>query len=137
MQAQLKELVHKRFIADTEYSQLAHFPRYLKAMNIRLEKLRTNTTRDAQLMATALAASEDTLPHVVMGDLNAVPWEEALQRLRHLGGFGDPRIGRGLFMTWHADHPLLRWPLVESRYSSPVPKLVTHSSPRSNQSPLG
>jgi ATP-dependent helicase HrpA len=51
MQAQLKELVHKRFIADTEYSQLAHFPRYLKAMNVRLEKLRTNTARDAQLMA--------------------------------------------------------------------------------------
>lgn len=51
MQAQLKELVHKRFVADTEYSQLAHFPRYLKAMNVRLEKLRTNTARDAQLMA--------------------------------------------------------------------------------------
>jgi ATP-dependent helicase HrpA len=51
MQAQLKELVHKRFIAETEYSQLAHFPRYLKAMNVRLEKLRTNTARDAQLMA--------------------------------------------------------------------------------------
>ncbi|MGJ7913907.1 ATP-dependent RNA helicase HrpA [Massilia sp. LXY-6] len=51
MQAQLQGLVHKRFIADTEYSQLAHFPRYLKAMNVRLEKLRTNTARDAQLMA--------------------------------------------------------------------------------------
>ncbi|MCS0589547.1 ATP-dependent RNA helicase HrpA [Massilia norwichensis] len=51
MQAQLKELVHKRFVADTEYSQLAHFPRYLKAMNVRLEKLRTNTARDTQLMA--------------------------------------------------------------------------------------
>jgi ATP-dependent helicase HrpA len=51
MQGQLKELVHKRFIAETEYSQLSHFPRYLKAMNVRLEKLRTNTARDAQLMA--------------------------------------------------------------------------------------
>ena len=51
MQGQLKELVHKRFVADTEYSQLAHFPRYLKAMNVRLEKLRTNTARDTQLMA--------------------------------------------------------------------------------------
>jgi ATP-dependent helicase HrpA len=51
MQAQLQGLVHKRFIAETEYSQLAHFPRYLKAMNVRLEKLRTNTARDAQLMA--------------------------------------------------------------------------------------
>ncbi|TFW36201.1 ATP-dependent RNA helicase HrpA [Massilia horti] len=51
MQAQLQGLVHKRFISDNEYSQLAHFPRYLKAMNVRLEKLRANATRDAQLMA--------------------------------------------------------------------------------------
>jgi ATP-dependent helicase HrpA len=50
MQAQLQGLVHKRFVADTEYSQLAHFPRYLKAMNIRLEKLRGNPSRDTQLM---------------------------------------------------------------------------------------
>jgi ATP-dependent helicase HrpA len=51
MQAQLQGLVHKRFVAETEYSQLAHFPRYLKAMNVRLEKLRTGAPRDAQLMA--------------------------------------------------------------------------------------
>ena len=67
--------------------------------------------RDAQLMATALAASEDALPHVVMGDLNAVPWEDTVHRFRRLGGFRDPRVGRGLFMTWHAEHQLLRWPL--------------------------
>jgi len=51
LQAQLQGLVHKRFVAETEYSQLAHFPRYLKAINIRLEKLRGNPSRDAQLMA--------------------------------------------------------------------------------------
>jgi ATP-dependent helicase HrpA len=51
MQAQLQGLVHKRFVAETEYTQLAHFPRYLKAMNIRLEKFRGNPARDAQLMA--------------------------------------------------------------------------------------
>ncbi len=51
IQSQLQGLVHKRFIADNEYSQLAHFPRYLKAINVRMEKLRTNASRDAQLMA--------------------------------------------------------------------------------------
>jgi ATP-dependent helicase HrpA len=51
IQAQLQGLVHKRFIADNDYSQLAHFPRYLKAINVRLEKLRGNPARDAQLMA--------------------------------------------------------------------------------------
>ncbi|WP_322402374.1 ATP-dependent RNA helicase HrpA [Massilia luteola] len=57
MQAQLQGLVHKRFIAETDYSQLAHFPRYLKAMNVRLEKLRGNPARDAQLMAEWQAAA--------------------------------------------------------------------------------
>jgi len=51
IQSQLQGLIHKRFIADNEYSQLAHFPRYLKGINVRLEKLRGNPTRDAQLMA--------------------------------------------------------------------------------------
>jgi ATP-dependent helicase HrpA len=51
IQSQLQGLVHKRFIADNEYSQLAHFPRYLKAINVRIEKLRGNPARDAQLMA--------------------------------------------------------------------------------------
>ncbi|MGB9988756.1 ATP-dependent RNA helicase HrpA [Pseudoduganella rhizocola] len=51
MQEQLKGLVHKRFLADNEFSQLAHFPRYLKAMNVRLEKLRADSARDAKAMA--------------------------------------------------------------------------------------
>jgi ATP-dependent helicase HrpA len=51
MQAQLQGLVHKRFLIENEYAQLAHFPRYLKAINVRLEKLRADPTRDARLMA--------------------------------------------------------------------------------------
>ncbi|UVW27827.1 ATP-dependent RNA helicase HrpA [Massilia sp. H6] len=57
IQAQLQGLVHKRFIADNDYGQLAHFPRYLKAINVRLEKLRGNPSRDAQLMAEWQAAA--------------------------------------------------------------------------------
>ncbi|WP_228893547.1 ATP-dependent RNA helicase HrpA [Pseudoduganella aquatica] len=51
MQAQLQGLVHKRFLLESDYAQLAHFPRYLKAMNVRLEKLRADPARDAKLMA--------------------------------------------------------------------------------------
>jgi ATP-dependent helicase HrpA len=51
MQGQLQGLVHKRFLADNDYSQLAHFPRYLKAINVRIEKLRSDPARDAKLMA--------------------------------------------------------------------------------------
>ncbi|MGZ8293585.1 MAG: ATP-dependent RNA helicase HrpA [Telluria sp.] len=51
IQGQLQGMVHKRFVADTEYAQLSHFPRYLKAINVRLEKLRGDPARDARLMA--------------------------------------------------------------------------------------
>jgi ATP-dependent helicase HrpA len=51
MQAQLQALVGKRFIAENDYTQLQHFPRYLKAVNVRLEKLRADPARDQRLMA--------------------------------------------------------------------------------------
>ncbi|MCE3262886.1 MAG: ATP-dependent helicase [Pseudoduganella sp.] len=51
MQQQLQGLVHKRFLIENEFSQLSHFPRYLKAMNVRLEKLRADPARDAKSMA--------------------------------------------------------------------------------------
>ncbi len=51
MQSQLQALVGKRFIADNDYVQLTHFPRYLKAINVRLEKLRADPARDTRLMA--------------------------------------------------------------------------------------
>jgi ATP-dependent helicase HrpA len=49
--AQLQMLVHKRFVSDTEHAQLAHFPRYLKAIQVRIDKLRSDPARDARLMA--------------------------------------------------------------------------------------
>jgi ATP-dependent helicase HrpA len=51
MQGQLQMLIGKRFIADNDYLQLTHFPRYLKAINVRLEKLRADPVRDTRLMA--------------------------------------------------------------------------------------
>jgi ATP-dependent helicase HrpA len=51
MQLQLQTLVGKRFIADNHYTQLTHFPRYLKAINVRMERLRADPARDARTMA--------------------------------------------------------------------------------------
>ncbi|HEX5338077.1 MAG TPA: ATP-dependent RNA helicase HrpA [Gallionella sp.] len=50
IRAQLEWLLHKRFIADTPYERLQHVPRYLKAISLRIEKLRSNPARDAQCM---------------------------------------------------------------------------------------
>ncbi|MGI4856111.1 MAG: DUF3418 domain-containing protein, partial [Janthinobacterium lividum] len=51
MQQQLQALVHKRFIAETPYRQLAHFPRYLKGIALRTVKLKADTQRDARASA--------------------------------------------------------------------------------------
>jgi len=50
IQGQLAALLPKRFLVDFDWERLAHFPRYLKAVSIRLDKLRNNPARDAQMM---------------------------------------------------------------------------------------
>ncbi|HLS50800.1 MAG TPA: DUF3418 domain-containing protein, partial [Burkholderiaceae bacterium] len=47
---QLEQLVHRWFIRDTAQEQLRHFPRYLKGVQTRLEKLVENPPRDARHM---------------------------------------------------------------------------------------
>ncbi|PIM52980.1 ATP-dependent RNA helicase HrpA [Roseateles chitinivorans] len=51
LQAQLQRLMPKRFVLQTPWTQLQHFPRYLKAITLRLDKLRTDAARDARLMS--------------------------------------------------------------------------------------
>jgi ATP-dependent helicase HrpA len=63
IQSQVQGLVSKRFIVDTDYGQLSHFPRYLKAISVRLDKLRSDPARDAKLMAEWQVA--------------AAPWQRA------------------------------------------------------------
>jgi len=48
---QLQRLVGKRFVAQTPWPRLAHFARYLKAISLRLDKLRADPVRDAQRLA--------------------------------------------------------------------------------------
>jgi ATP-dependent helicase HrpA len=48
--AQLQRLMPKRFLAQTPYARLQHFPRYLKAITMRLDKFRADPARDAQRM---------------------------------------------------------------------------------------
>ncbi len=47
----LVRLMSKRFIERTPYERLRHFPRYLKAADLRLDKLRADPRRDARLAA--------------------------------------------------------------------------------------
>ncbi|HRH28716.1 MAG TPA: DUF3418 domain-containing protein, partial [Aquabacterium sp.] len=51
VQAQLQRLMPKRFVAQTPYAQLQHFVRYLKAITLRLDKLKGDPARDAQRLS--------------------------------------------------------------------------------------
>jgi ATP-dependent helicase HrpA len=51
IEAQLKRLLGKSFVVATPFERLQHYPRYLKAIGVRLDKLKANPARDAQLMA--------------------------------------------------------------------------------------
>lgn len=48
---QLQRLVPKRFLSATAWARLQHLPRYLKAIVLRLDKLRADPARDAQRLA--------------------------------------------------------------------------------------
>ncbi|CAH2782123.1 MAG: ATP-dependent helicase HrpA [uncultured Paraburkholderia sp.] len=51
MQHQLDGLIGKRFVVDTPYTQLAHFPRDLKGIALRVDKLKADPARDARQFA--------------------------------------------------------------------------------------
>jgi ATP-dependent helicase HrpA len=51
IEVQLKRLMGKYFVTDTPFERLQHYPRYMKAVVVRLDKLKANPGRDAQLMA--------------------------------------------------------------------------------------
>jgi ATP-dependent helicase HrpA len=51
VQAQLQRLVEKQFLLKTPWPALQHLPRYLKAVVLRLDKLRADPARDQQRLA--------------------------------------------------------------------------------------
>ncbi len=58
--------------------------------------------RDAELYAAANVLRERTGPGLLAGDLNATPWELAVERMQRLAGLVDPRRGYGYVATWNA-----------------------------------
>jgi ATP-dependent helicase HrpA len=86
----LAKLMPADFLRQTPFAQLAHFPRYLRAMKLRAERARKNLAKDAERVAQiepyerALArlASGAAHAHAKAGGTPAVPGE--VERLRWL-----------------------------------------------------
>jgi len=72
---------------------------------------KTSTRRDAELLLVGREIEDSDEPTIVAGDMNDVAWSHTSELFRRISGLLDPRIGRGLLPTFHADYSLLRWPL--------------------------
>jgi ATP-dependent helicase HrpA len=73
--AQLQRLCSKRFLSTMAWPALQHLPRYLKAVTLRLDKLRADPARDAARL----------------GELRPLE-QRYLRRLTELKGTSDARL---------------------------------------------
>ncbi|URF02884.1 MULTISPECIES: ATP-dependent RNA helicase HrpA [Cupriavidus] len=106
MEAQLARLMTKSFVIDTPYTQLVHFPRYLKGMAMRVDKLKGDPGRDSQ-------RTQEMAPLVQQ-------WQRAEKLLRTQGrGAEDARLDE---FRWMLEE--LRIALFAQELRTPVPMSV-------------
>jgi ATP-dependent helicase HrpA len=99
IEQQQARLFTPAFVVDTPAAQLAHFPRYLKAMAMRLDKLKADPARDAARLAEVAALQ--------------TPW---LRELAARKGQADPRLEE---FRWLLEE--LRVSLFAQELRTPVP----------------
>ncbi|WP_169544599.1 endonuclease/exonuclease/phosphatase family protein [Sneathiella aquimaris] len=67
--------------------------------------------RDAEILIAGKIAIDRKRPMIITGDLNDVAWSATTRRFMRLSQLLDPRQGRGMYNSFDARFPFLRWPL--------------------------
>ncbi|WP_339743519.1 endonuclease/exonuclease/phosphatase family protein [uncultured Rubinisphaera sp.] len=76
------------------------------------DERRDSRVRDAELMLIAKqVADKQQDSWIVTGDFNDVAWSHTTRLFKRTSGLKDPRIGRQMLNTYHAEYPLLRYPI--------------------------
>jgi ATP-dependent helicase HrpA len=104
IEAQLRRLLPRDFVIATPWERLQHFPRYLKAAAVRLDKLRADPARDARA-AAELAPLEGR-------------WQREDVRLKRAGA-ADPQVDQ---FRWLLEE--LRVQLFAQELRTPIPVSV-------------
>lgn len=105
IQTQLQGLIFAKFVADIPYAQLVHLPRYLKAVGLRIDKMRSNPARDAQCQKDWESVSR--------------PWQKLLQGSRGSAAYaieGDQAL---MDFRWQLEE--LRVALYAQELKTPTP----------------
>lgn len=77
----------------------------------RPSKRQDATNRDAELVIVGEQLKDRKDPVIVAGDLNDVAWSYTTDLFQRISGLLDPRRGRGMYNSFHAGIPFLRFPL--------------------------
>ena len=70
-----------------------------------------SSERDAELIIVARMIKAMDAPTIIAGDLNDVAWSRTTTLFQKISNLLDPRIGRGLYSSFHAHHWYIRFPL--------------------------
>jgi endonuclease/exonuclease/phosphatase (EEP) superfamily protein YafD len=85
--------------------------------------------RDVELLLLAEELERMNEPTVVVGDFNDVAWSHTTRLFKRLSRLLDPRRGRGMFNTFHADYPVFRYPLDHLFHSEHMVLVDFHRGP--------